>query len=125
MALGAIGEWLYSTVAGIAIDPEHPGFKRIQLAPRPGGGLTSAKGTHDSPYGEIASEWSLAGGRFEWNVRVPANTTARVRVPARPDQSVSEGGQPLDKAEGISVVGREADALLLDVGSGRYAFVVR
>lgn len=35
-AYGAIGEWLYSTIAGVA--PEEPGFRRIRIAPIPGGG---------------------------------------------------------------------------------------
>ncbi len=28
-AYGAIGQWLYATVAGIDIDPEQPAYKRI------------------------------------------------------------------------------------------------
>ena len=35
-AYGAIGEWLYSTIAGVA--PEEPGFRRIRIAPIPDGG---------------------------------------------------------------------------------------
>lgn len=42
-AYGAIGEWLYSHVAGIQIDPQHPGYKHTILSPHPGGGLQWVK----------------------------------------------------------------------------------
>jgi len=80
-AYGAIGAWLYATVAGIDLDPDHPGYKRIRLAPQPGGELTSARGTLDSPHGRIVSAWKARAGRFEWEVTVPPNTTAAARFP--------------------------------------------
>ncbi len=36
-AYGSVGAWLYSTVAGIEIDPARPGYKHAVLRPRPGG----------------------------------------------------------------------------------------
>ena len=39
-AYGAIGEWMYRTMAGIEIDPKQPGYKHILIQPRPGGGLS-------------------------------------------------------------------------------------
>ena len=41
-AYGAIGEWLYSFVAGIAIDEQKPGYQHILIQPHPGGGFTNA-----------------------------------------------------------------------------------
>jgi len=34
VALGAIGDWLYRTVAGIETAPDHPGYKHILLRPQ-------------------------------------------------------------------------------------------
>ena len=42
-AYGAIGAWLYNTVAGIEIDPGAPGYKHTILRPQPGGALTQAR----------------------------------------------------------------------------------
>jgi alpha-L-rhamnosidase len=67
----------------------------------------------------VSSAWTLDGERFEWSVTLPANTSATVRVPAKPEQTVTEGGQP------VSVVRREKDAAILEVGSGSYRFEVR
>ena len=78
-AFGAVGEWLYSTIGGIA--PLEPGFKTFQIAPQPGGGLTWAKTSYDSIHGLIRSDWSLAGGDFTLKVEAPVNTTVTVVLP--------------------------------------------
>ena len=48
-ALGAVADWLHRTVAGLA--PAAPGYRRLLVRPRPGGGLTHARARHDTPYG--------------------------------------------------------------------------
>ena len=40
-ALGSVVDWLHRTVGGLA--PLEPGYRRFRVAPRPGGGLTSAE----------------------------------------------------------------------------------
>jgi alpha-L-rhamnosidase len=86
-AYGAIGGWLYNTVAGIEIDPQQPGYKHAVLRPQPGGELTAAAGKLQTLYGELVSDWQLAGDRFRWQVVVPPNTTATAYLP---DGSVTE-----------------------------------
>lgn len=80
-AYGAIGAWLYASVAGIELDPETPGYTRFVLAPKPGGKLTSAKAHLDTLHGRIESEWRIEGGEFGWNYTIPPNTSALVTAP--------------------------------------------
>ena len=80
-AYGAIGDWMASTVAGIHLDPDVPGYKRSRLAPRPGGGLTRAEASLKTAYGTLRSAWTIQGGRFKWETQVPANTVARAFFP--------------------------------------------
>jgi hypothetical protein len=80
-AYGAIGAWLYNTVAGIEIDPANPGYKHIIFRPQPGGRLTEARGSLVSLYGEIISHWKLDNGTFTYTVTVPPNTTGTVYLP--------------------------------------------
>jgi alpha-L-rhamnosidase len=80
-AYGAIGEWLYTHVAGIEIDKENPGYKHFILAPHPGGGLTNAKAQFESMYGKIKSAWKMEEGNFVYEVEIPANTSATVLLP--------------------------------------------
>jgi hypothetical protein len=119
-AFGAIGSWLYQVVAGIEIGA--PGYKQIIFQPHPGGGLTSARATYHSLYGEIASSWQLVDGMFTLTVTVPSNTTATVRLPAAVSEQVTEGGQALDLVEGVTQVRQQGDTTVIDVGSGTYSF---
>lgn len=80
-AYGAIGEWLYASVAGIELDPLTPGYARFVLAPKPGGTLTQASAHLDTLHGRIESAWQIEGGNFSWNYTVPANTSALVTAP--------------------------------------------
>ncbi|KAG5795634.1 hypothetical protein H9Q69_005313 [Fusarium xylarioides] len=50
-ALGAVANWMHTTIAGI--QPLEPGWKRIRIAPVPGGTITSCHAQFISPYGEI------------------------------------------------------------------------
>jgi alpha-L-rhamnosidase len=43
--------------------------------------LKFVKATHQSPYGLISSEWHRDGKKFDWQIEIPANTTATVYVP--------------------------------------------
>ena len=80
-AYGSIGAWLYSTVAGIEIDPAKPGYKHALLRPEPGGGLTHADGALETQYGLLRSAWTLENGRFSWEITVPPNATATATLP--------------------------------------------
>ncbi len=119
-SLGSVGEWMYAVVAGIDLDPQVPGYKRFVLRPRPGGGLTRAKGELQSPYGMIASEWRIEAGRCHWTIQVPPNTTATVYVPTSDPASVRESGRPASELEGLKPLRNEPGAAVFEAGSGRY-----
>jgi len=119
-AYGAIGKWMYQVVAGIGIDEKQPGYKHIIIQPRPGGGLTSAKATHQSMYGEIVSEWKLEGKKLTMNVEIPDNTTATIHIPGKASgitingSSLAQFGLNFKEEEG-KVLGK--------TGSGKYIIV--
>jgi alpha-L-rhamnosidase len=92
-ALGAIADWLHRTVAGLS--PGAPGYRRIEVHPRPGGGLTYAHARHRTPYGIAEVSWRLLGDELEVEAVVPPNTEATVTKP---------------------------DGTTFDVGSGRYSW---
>ena len=94
MLVGDLCTWFHEYLAGIAPDPEQPGFKHIVMKPHVVGDLTSASAIHRSPYGEIRSAWRLEGGGFTWDVTVPPNTAATVHVLSE-DGAVREGGAPV------------------------------
>ncbi|NUQ04473.1 MAG: family 78 glycoside hydrolase catalytic domain [Anaerolineae bacterium] len=109
-AYGAIGAWLYMTVAGIDLDPAQPGYKHAVLRPQPGGGLTSARGSLKTLYGDLASGWELVDGKFHWTVVVPPNTTASAHLPANFSRSVTLNGGA-------------ASGTILELSAGTYEIV--
>jgi alpha-L-rhamnosidase len=111
-AYGAIGAWLYNTVAGIEIDPAQPGYKHAIFRPQPGGGLTYANGKLKTEYGELVSDWKIEKGAFNWTVVVPPNSTASIHVPARDGQKVTLNGKAISETT-------------LEVGAGRYTVTVQ
>jgi alpha-L-rhamnosidase len=121
-AYGAIGEWMYRVMAGIETDEAAPGYKHILIQPQPGGGFASVKASHETPYGRVASAWTLQDGRFELAVEVPPNTQATVRLPKAVLADVSEGGRPLADGNGITAHRQDAGSVVVETGSGRYRF---
>ena len=87
-AFGAVGAWLYQHAAGIAPDPELPGYRRIRLRPQPGPGLEWAKAEHRSPYGQIMSHWWREGAGWAWEATVPPGSSAIATLPLGPGQRV-------------------------------------
>lgn len=115
-AYGAIGEWLYSHVAGIKIDAAHPGYKHFSLAPHPGGEIYYVNSTFNSMYGTIVSDWREQKGVLEYKVEVPANTTATVKLPGAKLDEVEMNAELKNSAKQVG------SFVEIKVGSGKYSF---
>jgi alpha-L-rhamnosidase len=75
-ALGSCGEWMFSRLGGIQLDPETPAFKRFFLDPLFSREIGWAECSYESPYGKIVSEWRFEGSKLRWSAEVPPNTSA-------------------------------------------------
>jgi alpha-L-rhamnosidase len=107
MLVGDLVIYFYEYLAGIA--PASPGFRTIKMQPHPVGDLTFVKAAHNSPYGKISSEWHRDGNRFDWQIEIPANTTAQVIVPAEKNGHVTCNGKPARST--------------MELGSGKYHLI--
>jgi alpha-L-rhamnosidase len=121
-AYGAVGDWMYRVMAGIEVDESSPGYKHTLVQPRPGGGFTSVRASHQTLYGTVASAWVLDGGAFELTVAVPPNTHATVRLPKAELARVTEGGRRLAPGDGLDQARQDGADVVVAVGSGRYRF---
>jgi alpha-L-rhamnosidase len=113
---------MYRVMAGIEIDEAAPGYKHVLVQPRPGGGFTRVRASHDSMYGRVASAWEMRDGRFALDVEVPPNTRATVRLPNAQLAAVTEGGKPLAEGDGITGARQDGEAVVVEIGSGHYRF---
>ncbi|HEX7189021.1 MAG TPA: family 78 glycoside hydrolase catalytic domain, partial [Actinomycetes bacterium] len=121
-AYGAVGEWMYRTMAGVSA--QEPGYKQILIAPEPGQGIDSSAFSHETPYGTVRSSWTAGAEGLKLDVTVPGNTTATVRIPAPSRWAVVEGGRPAASADGVRFVRMDGDVAVLEVGSGSYSFAI-
>ena len=89
-ASGAVGAFLYQRVAGI--EAVEPGYRRFNIRPLAGCGLTYAKASTLTSYGRIVSDWKIQDGTFLLDIEVPVGTRCTVTLP---DASRSLPGQTL------------------------------
>lgn len=87
---GAIEDWMMTCALGIERDESHPGYKHFFLQPCPGGTLQFARGGFDTPYGRIEAAWKKSGKGYVYEVTVPANTSATLRINGR-EQELKAG----------------------------------
>jgi alpha-L-rhamnosidase len=116
-AYGAIGNWLYTTVAGIGIDENKPGYKHIRIRPQPGGGLSHARARLETPYGQVSSGWMLEEGSLRMDVEIPANSSATLYIPGEAS-GIQVDGRPLEGSE-LDYVAAGGE-VQLHTGSGTY-----
>jgi alpha-L-rhamnosidase len=89
-ALGAVASWLHRVVGGL--QRAEPGWRRIRVAPQPGGGLTSARVTHDTVRGRAEVAWNIGDGEISIEVVIPDGTTATVELPLHSERAALEVG---------------------------------
>jgi alpha-L-rhamnosidase len=121
-AYGSVVEWFYDTIAGLKPDAAAPGWKTFEIAPIPGGGLTYAKASLETPHGLAASSWRLTEGRFEWDVTIPTNTSARVTLPVAHADRVTESGVPLSALREAADIRTESGRVTFTLTAGKYHF---
>ncbi|MBQ7570920.1 MAG: glycosyl hydrolase family 18, partial [Bacteroidaceae bacterium] len=80
-AYGAVCEWIWETVAGIAADPANPGFRHIVMRPVPDRRLGHVEAEYRSAAGLIKSAWRYDGDRWQWDFTIPRGCTATVCLP--------------------------------------------
>jgi alpha-L-rhamnosidase len=117
---GSISEWFYRSLLGI--NSTSPGFRTFEIKPQPAGDLTWAKGHYDSQIGRIESSWIVEGTQFNLNVTVPANSKARIYVPAISENGTKENGKPVSESFGLKFIGINNGYAVFEAGSGEYSF---
>jgi alpha-L-rhamnosidase len=124
-AYGAIGDWMYRVMAGLDTYTDGPGYKHIRIEPHIGGGLTMAAAHLETYYGKLSSRWKVENGQVNYEIEIPANTTADIFLPAADGTNIQEGGKTLGGQNDIKVGTPENGVVKISVGSGKYSFVLK
>jgi len=119
-AYGAIGDWMYKRAAGLNI--AEPGYKKIRIAPTPGGKFTSVTAKLETLYGAAQSSWKIESGRFILDVTIPANTQAIVVLPNSVGAKVTESNTNAETLKYLKKRKDDSNNESFEVGSGVYHF---
>jgi alpha-L-rhamnosidase len=118
-AFGSVIAWVYRYAAGIDTFPDSPGFKEIVIDPHLDARMSWARAEYDSIYGKIISDWKgTPAGPFSLKVTIPANTSAKVVLPAIAGAHLTEDGNPVEAQQ-------ENGPYVIQIGSGSYNFEVK
>ncbi len=115
--MGSIDGWFYRTLAGIRPTKDGAGFAHVIVKPFVPAGLNYVKASTRTVQGTVAVEWRKAGDGLNLKVRIPANSTATIHVPAKSAAQVRSEA-PLDAVRTVD------NGVVYEVGSGEYGFRV-
>lgn len=122
MLLGDLMIWYYENMAGIKSSPEQPGFKQIVMKPDFNAGLNFVNASYKSSYGLIKSNWKKNKANLDWEITIPANTSAKVYLPTALASKVKVNNQKLKISSEAHKI--EIGNLVLILKSGTYTINV-
>jgi alpha-L-rhamnosidase len=77
-AYGAVCQWLFEGVAGVAPVAEKPGFDEVTLNPLILPALSPVQAWHDCRHGRIEAGWALDGAHVTYRVTLPDGCIGRL-----------------------------------------------
>ncbi len=84
---GAVCEWLFRVMCGIKVSGEN----EFTIAPQPGGHFTCAKAEYRSIYGTVKSAWKKEDESLFYEITIPANCRAKLKLPGQAEQLLGPG----------------------------------
>ncbi len=91
-AYGAVIDWVYRHVAGLAPDVDVPGYRHVLLAPKPAHGIEWASASVETPYGTVSSSWRIVEDSLIAEVDLPFGASGTFTAPTTPGSSVTIDG---------------------------------
>ncbi|WP_201455713.1 alpha-L-rhamnosidase [Tropicimonas marinistellae] len=77
-AYGAVCQWLFEEVAGVAPSADAPGFDKVRLCPTVLPELGHVSIWHDCRHGRIEAGWSVEGERVVYSVTLPEGVAGEI-----------------------------------------------
>lgn len=93
---GTVCQWLFDTAAGIRV----AGVNHFQIVPQPGGSLTEVSASYQSIYGKVSVAWVKNDGKIQYDVEIPANTSAELILSAGKRRILTSGCYCFEETEG-------------------------
>lgn len=95
-AYGAVAEWVYRTVCGIAPDENGAGFSKAIIAPIPDKRINSITAKYYSASGLYKSSWEYTDNKIKFEITIPFGCEARFIIPDKL-KILSINGEPTNE----------------------------
>ena len=102
-AYGAVCQWLFESVAGVAPDAAHPGFDRVILNPQILPELSPVAAWHDCRHGRIEAGWTLDREQVRYTVTLPPGCRGHLLPNPRHSQLAVGGTATAIPAAGLAL----------------------
>ena len=92
-AYGAVIDWVYRNVAGLAPVVNEPAYRKVVVAPKPAEGFTFAEATIDTRFGELSIRWEVTHtGLLSIDLDIPFGSTAVLDLPITQGSEITVDG---------------------------------
>lgn len=121
-----VSEWLMGFLAGV--DSAADGFSQALIAPRipTDGSVTEVIAHHITPRGKLAVAWKIQEDQsLKIDVTIPPGIFARIILPSKKGQEITESGNPLKEAPGVELVAKTDSTFSMISQSGTYSFLIK
>lgn len=124
-SFGAVYGWMVERLGGIR--STEPGFGQLVIEPTFDPALDHCRVLYDSIRGPIETEWRVSPGKRSYRVKIPANTTAQLRLPGHrtgelrvDEKSLADAGlESTDEA-----AADDSNIAVVSLPSGEYVFTL-
>ena len=121
-AYGAVIDWVYRNVAGIAPTSKNPGYRHITFAPRPGEGFTYASAEVNTPYGAAGISWEIVGDSvLSAKITVPFGSRAVIDFPVSANSVLRVNGKTVSNKVEVGYGNYEVTVSAPEVASFKVA----
>lgn len=101
-AYGAVIDWVYLTVAGIAPVAERPGYRRVLVAPRPAVGIDWAEASVASALGAVSIEWRCDSEALRVALVIPFGAEAVLDLPLSDQSRLTVDGKEVQNGSTLA-----------------------
>ena len=122
---GSIDAFFYNTLAGIQLNEDFPGCRRITIKPFIPESLPFVKASIETVKGRVAVHWEKSNTELKLNIEIPANSEADIYIPAKDAAKIFESGTPILESRDIEFVESTDSYCHYVVKSGKYRFVIK
>ena len=132
--MGSLGAWFYRALGGINLGMDGEGYRHIMIEPNMVEDLDWTSASIETPRGQVSCSWKKKAGSVSMDVVIPANSDAKIVVPAEEEMTVVtvregdhvvwENGKFVPGDPGITSATLRDGAIEFSAGSGYYHFLL-